>query len=184
MNINSNGFPINTGAPLPFLPPPPGAAPTFNPTDSWTPSGPANQAPAYQPAYQPQPTVQAPPAQTQAPTKDDSYQFACFRPENWTYPSTLVNNTYTPGSGTQDPRAAMLRQREEAFNQNRRNMAMGWNNYSRNVVDPNRGGLAGGGYNNGYNNNNLGNGYNNYNGYNANAPGSYMYGGRRNNGYY
>jgi hypothetical protein len=182
MNINPNGFPINGGVPLPFLPPPPGAPPTFNPTDSWTPSAPVTQAPA----YQPQPSVQAQaPTQAQAPAQDSNYQFACFRPENWTYPSTLVNNTYTPGTANQDPRAAMLRQREDAFNQNRRNMAMGWNNYSRNVVDPNRGGYAGGGYAGGAysnGNNNYGNGYNNYSGYNT--PGSYMYGGRRNNGYY
>ncbi|MBS2035948.1 hypothetical protein JST97_13245 [bacterium] len=182
MNINTNGYPINTGAPLPFLPPPPGAPPTFNPTDSWTPSSPAGQAPGYQPAFQAAP-AQA--TQAQAPVQDESYQFACFRPENWTYPSTLVNNTYTPAtSANQDPRAAMLRQREEAFNLNRRNMAAGWNNYSRSVVDPNRG-YGTNGYNNGVNGYN-GGGLNNYNGYNANTPGSYMYGGgrRTNNNYY
>lgn len=176
MNINPPGYPINTGAPLPFLPPPPGAPPVFNPTDSWTPSGPPQQAPGYQPAFQGAPAQQPAP---QATVRDESYQFACFRPENWTYPSTLVNNTYTPASsGAQDPRAVMLRQREDAFNQNRRNMAAGWNNYSRSVVDPNRG-YNGIGPNNGYN----GAGLNNYNGYNANTPGSYMYGARRSNNY-
>lgn len=178
MNINSNGYPINTGVPLPFLPPPPGAPPTFNPADSWAPSGPAAQAPGYQPVFQNGPAQPAPVAQQPVPSGNESYQFSCFRPENWTYPSTLANNTYTPTANTQDPRAALLRQREDAFNQNRRNMAAGWSNYSRNVVDPNRG-YAG---NNGMNN--YGNGYNNYSGYNTNQPGSYMYGSRRNTGNY
>ncbi|MBX3172464.1 MAG: hypothetical protein KF760_33985 [Candidatus Eremiobacteraeota bacterium] len=181
MNIPSNGFSINTGAPLPFLPPPPGAPATYvAPSDSWTPSA----APAAAPAYQ-QPTFQARP---EAPARDESYQFACFRPENWTYPSTLTNNTYTPAntnSGT-DPRVAMMRQREDAFIQNRRNMAAGWNNYSRSIVDPNRGFNGQGGYNNNGYNGQYGNGYNN-------NPGSYLYGNnvygnnagmRRNQNYY
>lgn len=168
MNIPPNGFAVHTGVPLPFAPPPPGAPPTFvAPSDSWTPSG----VPAGVPAYQPQPTFQA---QTAAPARDDSYQFACFRPENWTYPSSLTNNTYTPGTSTptNDSRAALLRQREEAHNQNRRNMAAGWNNYSRSIVDPNRG-YGGPGQVQGYGNqygNQYGNGYNNSN------PGSYLYG--------
>lgn len=161
MNIPSNGFLVNTGAPLPFAPPPPGAAPIpVAPTDSWTPSAAPVSAPAYQmPAYQPQTAA--------APAREEGYQFACFRPENWTYPSTLTNNTYKPAgaagaAGTADPRLTMMRQREDAFNQNRRNMAAGWNNYSRNIVDPNRG---------------FGQDPNaQYGGFNAQQPGSYMYG--------
>lgn len=173
MNIPSNGFMVNTGAPLPFAPPPPGAAPIPTPqpaADSWTPSAAPMGAPAYQ-----QPTFQAQP-QTQAPAREEGYQFACFRPENWTYPSTLTNNTYTPSgsSGSSDPRAAMMRQREDAFQQNRRNMTAGWNNYSRNIVDPNRG-YGGQGVNGQYGNQ-YGNGYNNQN------PGSYLYGGGNPNG--
>ncbi len=174
MNIPSNGFPINTGSvPLPFAPPPPGAPPTFvPPSDSWTPGGAPTAVPAYQPtAFQVQPEMQP-----QAPTRDESYQFACFRPENWTYPSTLVNNTYNPinSSASTDPRAAMLRQREEAHMQNRRNMAAGWNNYSRSIVDQNRQGGGGSGYYGGPGgvNGQYGNQY----GYNNN-PGGYLYGG-------
>lgn len=182
MNIPSNGFPINTGVPLPFAPPPPGAAATFPapPSDSWTPSAPPTAAPAYQPAFQ----TQAPP-QAQPPARDENYQFACFRPENWSYPSTLHNNTYTPAGTTAntDPRLAMMRQRDEAHMQNRRNMSAGWNNYSRNLVDPNRGPNGQGGYNNGQ----YGNGTQYGNGYNNNNPGSYLYGnpgGRRNQNFY
>lgn len=177
MNIPSNGFPINTGVPLPFSPPPPGAPATFvAPADSWTPSGAPAAAPAYQPVFQAQPPAPA-------PARDENYQFACFRPENWTYPSTLTNNTYTPAGSTPstDPRVAMMRQREDAFMQNRRNMTAGWNNYSRNIVDPNRGmnGMNGqAGFNGQYGNN----------GYNANNPGSYLYGTnpgmRRNQNFY
>ena len=187
MNIPTNGFPINTGSvPLPFAPPPPGAPPTFvPPSDSWTPSA-AAAAPAYQPtAFQPQPEMQP-----QVPTRDDSYQFACFRPENWTYPSTLINNTYNPGNtaATTDPRAAMLRQREEAHQQNRRNMAVGWNNYSRSIVDQNRQGMGGPGYYGGPGGTNgqYGNQYGNQYGYNNN-PGGYLYGAnpsRTNRNYY
>lgn len=179
MNIPSNGFSINTGAPLPFSPPPPGAPATFvAPSDSWTPSGPPGGAPAYQPAFQAQPTVQA---QPQAPVAEEAYQFACFRPENWTFPSTLTNNTYTPAGSTAstDPRVAMMRQREDAFVQNRRNMSAGWNNYSRSIVDPNRGMNGQTGYNGQYGN---------QNGYNVNNPGNYLYGNnagmRRNQNYY
>ena len=173
MNINPN---LNSGMGLPFLPPPPGAPATFTaaPVDSWTPSGPASAAPGYQPAYPgqvAQPTMQAQaPTQPQAPVQDNNYQFACFRPENWTYPSSLTNNTYSPGTtGTQDPRSTILKQREEAFMMNRRNNQAGWNNYSRTIVDPNQ-----------RNNNGMGGGYginngNNY-GNNGGGAGNYMYG--------
>lgn len=184
MNINPN---LNTGMALPFLPPPPGAPPTFTapPVDRWTPSAPiASPAPAYQPAYPgqlAQPTMQAQtPAPAQVPVEDNNYQFACFRPENWTFPSSLTNNTYNPGNtGSQDPRAAILKQREEAFMLNRRNNQAGWSNYSRTIVDPNQrnNGMGGGyGMNNGYGNNGYGN--NNFganNGPNG-VAGSYLYG--------
>jgi len=187
VNINPN---LNSAMALPFLPPPPGAPATFvaAPVDSWTPSAPPTAAPAYQPAYpgqvaQPSMQVQAP-TQPQAPVQDNNYQFACFRPENWTYPSSLTNNTYAPGTtGSQDPRSAILKQREEAFMMNRRNNQAGWNNYSRTIVDPNqRNGMGGMNGNNGYGNNGYGNngygnnGYGN-NGYGNNGgAGSYLYG--------
>ena len=185
MNINPN---LNTGMALPFLPPPPGAPATFTapPVDSWTPSTPVAPVPAYQPAYpgqvaQPGYPSQMPQAttQAQAPVAESNYQFSCFRPENWTYPSSLTNNTYNPGNtGSQDPRAAILKQREEAFMLNRRNNQAGWNNYSRNIVDPNQrnnGVGMNGGYgmnNGGYGNNSYGNQYGNNNG----SAGSYLYG--------
>ncbi len=184
MNISSTGFTVNTGVPLPFAAPPPGAPSTFvaPPSDSWTPSAPPTAAPGYQPAFQAQGQPQA---LAPAPIREEAYQFACFRPENWTYPSSLTNNTYTPAgsNASTDPRVALMRQRDEAHMQNRRNMTAGWNNYSRSIVDPNRGMNGQGGLNNGQ----FGNGFNNNNGYNNNNPGSYLYGNpgtRRNQNFY